>query len=98
MKLKSPVKKSDDDDDQEENEFLPPWLVDETGELIIHMFYMLQKNKFYGMDNPQQMLIGPAFTHYVKTGEVEDRHVEFWKSVNRWYRLSCKKRGSLLKR
>ena len=89
MKMKEAVSKYEDSED--ENEFLPPWLVDETGQLILHMFYMLSKNKFYKLKDPQQVLIGQAFEYYVKTGEIESRHVAFWDSVYRWYRLACKK-------
>lgn len=91
MKMKQAISKYDDGDSEEENEFLPPWLVDETGQLILHMFYMLSKNNFYKLQDPQQVLIGQAFQYYVKTGEIESRHVAFWDTVHRWYRLSCKK-------
>ena len=79
MKMKQSPAVSDDD--EEEDEFLPAWLVDKTGQLILHMFYMLSKNKFYKLKDPQQVLIGEAFRHYVKTGEIEDRHVTFWDLV-----------------
>jgi hypothetical protein len=90
MKMKQAVSEYDEDS-EEESIFGYPWLIDETGQLILHMFFMLSKNDFYKMKDPVQLLVGPAFQSYVKTGEIESRHVAFWDSVYRWYRLACKK-------
>ena len=77
----------------QESDFEWPWLVDDTGMLILHMFYMLSLNNFANMRNPVRLLTGPAFQSYVKTGEVDPNHTSLWESAYRWYKLSCKKNG-----